>query len=231
MSRWLRAAGIVDGDNTPLVKTPKTVKTPSKKPDPEVLGVLQVLTRGVSRASAGQEGGSGGFEGFDEAPFDDRAGLVADRFEERSAILQHDEGLSRSNAESLAAREEGFADAHALRSGLCLSWEHSLSKIQDADLTRQANECVRNAIAFINEGWAIRAFELGWTEAELVWADVRAPWARLDNIGAAYLARRIEKVTTETIVCGVAAGSPLNIRRARGDGRVAPPWLGLEVLQ
>jgi hypothetical protein len=36
-----------------------------------------------------------------------------DAFEERAAIVQYDGGLSRRQAEELAAREQGFADAAA----------------------------------------------------------------------------------------------------------------------
>ena len=36
-----------------------------------------------------------------------------DWFEERAAIAEHDGGLSRSEAENLAARAQGFADADA----------------------------------------------------------------------------------------------------------------------
>ena len=36
-----------------------------------------------------------------------------DAFEERAAIAEYDGGLSRSEAENLAARVQGFADAQA----------------------------------------------------------------------------------------------------------------------
>ncbi len=36
-----------------------------------------------------------------------------DAFEERAAVAQYDGGLSRSGAEDLAARQQGFADADA----------------------------------------------------------------------------------------------------------------------
>lgn len=36
-----------------------------------------------------------------------------DAFEERAAIAEYDGGLSRSEAENLAARAQGFADANA----------------------------------------------------------------------------------------------------------------------
>ncbi|MDO6800807.1 hypothetical protein [Shimia thalassica] len=36
-----------------------------------------------------------------------------DWFEERAAIAEHDGGLSRSRAEDLAARTQGFRDAEA----------------------------------------------------------------------------------------------------------------------
>jgi hypothetical protein len=34
-----------------------------------------------------------------------------DAFEERAAIIQHDGGLSRSSAENMAAKAQGFRDA------------------------------------------------------------------------------------------------------------------------
>lgn len=34
-----------------------------------------------------------------------------DAFEERAAIIQHDGGLSRSRAEDMAAKSQGFRDA------------------------------------------------------------------------------------------------------------------------
>lgn len=36
-----------------------------------------------------------------------------DAFEERAAIAEYDGGLSRRDAEDLAARQQGFADAQA----------------------------------------------------------------------------------------------------------------------
>ena len=36
-----------------------------------------------------------------------------DAFEERAAVAEYDGGLTRQNAEDLAARQQGFADADA----------------------------------------------------------------------------------------------------------------------
>jgi hypothetical protein len=41
-----------------------------------------------------------------------------DAFEERAAIIEHDGGLSRPEAERLAARDQGFASAAAFRAAL-----------------------------------------------------------------------------------------------------------------
>lgn len=170
-----------------------------------------------SEPISGGTGGIGGlrssFVFLDAAAFDDRA-----------ATLQFDAGLPREEAEDRAAQEVGLFDAGQYRTALSSQWKALLRQLYGSGPDRSGREYVQTAITFVEEGWAEKCALLGWTETELFWADENAPWARLDNIGAAYLARNVISVTDNTIVCGVHAGRPLVIRRGRGDGRVAPPW-------
>ena len=45
-----------------------------------------------------------------------------DAFEERSAIIEHDGGLPRQEAETLAAQEQGHADANSLHGDVVGRW-------------------------------------------------------------------------------------------------------------
>ena len=119
MSRWLKAAGLVTDDNTPLVTTPKPPKTTSVHLDGDGLGL--VAAREPSEfciAPAGGKSGFGGFGGFDAPPFDPNVDPMVDVFEERAAILEYDAGLPRIQAEARASQDAGFADIEAYRAFL-----------------------------------------------------------------------------------------------------------------
>ncbi|MEO1104985.1 MAG: hypothetical protein AAFW98_14865 [Pseudomonadota bacterium] len=145
-------------------------------------------------------------------------------FAERAAILEYDGGLNRHEAEDIAARDAGFDDAAAFRVTLCASWRTQLDAMQGPELPPSGSDYVANAVAFVDGGWAERALEVGWTEAELVGADEVAPWARLDRLGAAYLIPNPAAITITEISQAVRGGDPLVLRRSlRRDG--APPWV------
>ena len=84
------------------------------------------------------------------------------------------------------------------------------------------------AMAFINDGWADRALTLGWTMNELFGVDALAPWARLDRLGAAYLAKNIVAVTDRTMTLNASQGSRLTLRRNQKRAGQAYPWQVIE---
>lgn len=148
---------------------------------------------------------------------------------ERAAILEHDAGLTRPEADDQAAREAGFADAAAYRAQLMRYWRHGLTRLHGADASIAGRRCTAAALSFIADGWAEKALGLGWGEQELLWADEAAPWVRFDRLGAAYFGAgiRVACITADTVTFCSLDGARTVLQRHRGDGRGNAPWLRL----
>ena len=110
-----------------------------------------------------------------------------DAFEERSAIIEHDAGLPRQEAETLAAQEQGHAGADSLHSKLVQRWATEIERLGGLPaVSPDGAQALKRAQAFIAEGWALQATRLGWDEVELFGVCPRAPERRLDRKGAAF---------------------------------------------
>ncbi len=122
-----------------------------------------------------------------------------DAFEERAAIIEHDGGRPRQEAETLAAQEQGFDDAPSLHGEMVGGWAAEIERLGKlrADSPDGA-EALKRARAFISEGWALQAARFGWDEVELFGVCPRAPWNRLDRKGAAF-GGAVVAVTAEAI--------------------------------
>jgi hypothetical protein len=143
-------------------------------------------------------------------------------FEERAAIIEHDAGLTRQEAETLAAREQGFADADSLHGEMVRRWAAEIERL--AKLSAVSPECaaaLKRARAFIDQGWALQAARLGWGETELFGVCPRKPWARLDRKGVAF-SGAAQAVTADAVAY---VG---NLRRYRAQvnngGGAIPIW-------
>lgn len=175
-----------------------------------------------------RSGGNGGNGGEPEGGAERSAGRARaadlDAFEERAAIAEHDGGLSREEAERRAATAQGFASPADLRDAAAEGWRLRLEGLRGRVRSPEGRRAVEAALRFVAEGWAAKAAALGWPELELFGADPRAPWARLDRLGAAYAPFPPFAVTAGAILYGKAGDAPL--RRWRGsqaDG-AAPAW-------
>ena len=110
-----------------------------------------------------------------------------DAFEERAAIIEHDAGLPRQEAETLAAQEQGHADADSLHGGIADRWAAEIERLVSLPaVSPEGAEALKWARAFISAGWALQAVRLGWGEVELFGVCPRAPWQRFDRKGAAF---------------------------------------------
>ena len=90
-------------------------------------------------------------------------------FEERSAIAEHDGGMPRQDAETLAAREQGFDDTDSLHGEMVGRWATEIGRLAKLPaVSPEGAEALKRAQAFISEGWALPAARLGW--------DRRAIW-------------------------------------------------------
>ncbi len=139
-----------------------------------------------------------------------------DAFEERAAII-HDahtitfanDGaplaepiftLTQEQAETLAAREQGFDDADSLHHESVGRWAAEIEQLAKLPaVSPDGAEALKRAQAFISEGWALQAARLGWDETELFGVCPRAPWHRLDRKGAAF-GGAVQAITQDAVV-------------------------------
>ena len=72
----------------------------------------------------------------------------------------------------------------------------------------------RDAARLVEDGWAREALTLGWTAADLVGCDRRAPWHRLDRAGLVLLTggHEIVELTGEVAALRTSTGSVLRYR-------------------
>ena len=108
--------------------------------------------------------------------------------------------LTQEQAETLAAQEQGHANADSLHRELVERWAAEIGRLAKlrADSPEGA-KALKRAQAFISEGWALQAARLGWDEIELFGVCPRAPWQRLDRKGAAF-GGAVVAVTAEAMV-------------------------------
>ncbi len=122
-----------------------------------------------------------------------------DAFEERAAIIEHDGGHPRHDAETLAAQEQGFSDVPSLQGQLVRHWAAEIERLATLPaVSPDGAEALKRAQAFISEGWALQAVRLGWDEVELFGVCPCAPWTRLDRKGAAF-GGAVQIVTAEAV--------------------------------
>jgi hypothetical protein len=144
-----------------------------------------------------------------------------DRFEERAAILEFDEGLSRAEAEAIARREMvagAYDDMQAARDPV--SYASALARlragcpayIDAADWQR----AIEDAHRFVTQ-WGKQAEALGWTTADLFGLHTSpekpAPnyrrLSRYDQTGLIWLlrGRRVVEITKDKAVIETARGT------------------------
>jgi hypothetical protein len=131
---------------------------------------LSRLERPITQAD--EPNTTGCTHGHERAPETlDLAQARRDRFEERAAILEFDEGLPRAEAEAIAHREmaagicetaQAEHDANPYTSVLAALRAKCPAYVPE-DRWRQA---IEDATAFVSE-WGERAQVFGWTECEL----------------------------------------------------------------
>jgi hypothetical protein len=120
-------------------------------------------------------------------------------FEERAAIIEHDGGLSRQQAKTQTAQEQGFDDADSLHGESVRRWTAEIERLAKLPaVSPDGAKALKRAQLFLREGWALQAARLGWDEVELFGVCPVAPWRRLDRKGAAF-GGAVQVVTHEAI--------------------------------
>jgi hypothetical protein len=156
-----------------------------------------------------------------------------DRFEERAAILEFDDGLSRAEAEAIAHREM----ATAIYDNTQAEYEANLYASALAALRAKCpayvpesrwRQAIADATAFISE-WRQRAHGLGWTRPDVFGlhpvperpAANYSRLSRLDSTGLIWLlrGRSVIALTATEAVMRCESGATLTYRR---HDRLAP---------
>jgi len=145
-----------------------------------------------------------------------------DAFEERAAIIEFDAGLPRQEAETLAAQEQGHADAGSLHGATVERWATEIERLAKLPaVSPDGAEALKRARAFIGEGWARQAARLGWGEAELFGVCPVASWRRLDRKGAAF-GGAVQAVTAEAVT--YVGGQRRYRAQVNNEGCAVPIW-------
>ncbi len=143
-------------------------------------------------------------------------------YEERAAVAEHDGGLSRQEAETLAAQEQGFDDADSLHGESVRRWAAEIERLAKLPaVSRYGAEALKRARAFIAEGWALQAARLSWDEVELFGVCPRAPWQRLDRKGVAF-GGAVQVVTQDAVA--YVGGLRRYRAQVNNDGGAVPIW-------
>jgi len=161
-----------------------------------------------------------------------------DGFEERAAIIHEahtiaidDDGapltepiftLTQEQAETLAAQEQGHADADSLHGDVVGRWAVEIERLAKIPaVSPEGAEALKRAQAFIGEGWALQAVRLGWDETELFGVCPRASWQRLDRKGVAF-GGAVQAVTQEAVA--YVGGLRRYRATVNNDGGAIPIW-------
>ena len=145
-----------------------------------------------------------------------------DAFEERAAIIEHDGGMPRQDAETLAAQEQGFDDADSLHRESVGRWAAEIERLAKLPaISPDGAAALERAQAFITEGWALQAARLGWVEVDLFGVSSRAPWRRLDRKGVAF-GGAIQAITQDAVV--YVGGLRRYRAQVNNDGGAIPIW-------
>ena len=143
-------------------------------------------------------------------------------FEERAAIIEHDAGLPRQEAETLAAQEQGHAGADSFYGDVVQRWAAEIERLVKLPaVSPDGAEALRRAQAFINDGWALQAARLGWDEVELFGVCPRAPWQRFDRKGVAF-GGAVQFVTQDAVA--YVGGLRRYRAQVNNDGGAVPIW-------
>jgi hypothetical protein len=130
--------------------------------------------------------------------------------------------LTREEAETLAAQEQGHADADGLHGAVDERWVAEIDRlVRMRAVSPDGATALKSARAFISEGWALQAARLGWDEVLLFGVCPRKPWARLDRKGVAF-GGAVQAVTQDAVA--YVGGLRRYRAQVNNDNGAVPIW-------
>ena len=120
-------------------------------------------------------------------------------FCERAAIMEHDGGLSRKEAEKAAAREMGFATAEALYRAAIEAWRLEIAAAPQTGIPG-FDKLAAVSLRFLVSDWAMKALAADWDETALFAVhEGKAPQERpTPGVSSRFLAWGVHRCTIET---------------------------------
>ncbi len=128
----------------------------------------------------------------DPGAFDERAAIIHDAHtitiaDEAASLPEPIFTLTREEAETLAAQDQGHADADDFHTAVVARWVAEIDRLaRMRAVSPDGVMALKSAQAFVGEGWALQAARLGWDEIQLFGVCPRKPWVRLDRKGVAF---------------------------------------------
>lgn len=160
-------------------------------------------------------------------------------FEERAAILEHDAGMSRTEANRTAAKEFGFPHPRAFFVACLRGWRTAIeaawlppAQTDEDQLRAESVAKLRSAsLAFLDGDRTLEAVHCGWCEIQLfgVYGGI-APAARLDVLGLiplltwSVLGLELAALNSEHALLMNKRGARLKHPRFRHGHNEAVPW-------
>jgi hypothetical protein len=149
---------------------------------------------------------------------------------ERAAIMEHDGGLPRMEAEKAAAREMGFAAAEVLYRAAIEAWRLEIAAVPQTGIPG-FDKLATVSLRFLGSDWATKALAADWDETALFAVhEGKAPQERHDAWGLVpVLAWGVHRCTIETFsrdVCLLRTQRDATLRqpRTRANFDEALPW-------
>lgn len=153
-------------------------------------------------------------------------------FAERCAVLQYDHGLSRQDAEKIAAQEVGQECIEGLHAAAIAQWCGEIHALQDLN-SREGERLVSLSLDFLASDWAAMALAYGWDEIAL-FAVFDGPWptlrSRLDGqglipaIALSLLTLKLVEIDAGVAILSSRAGSRLRHQRILPGTQYCDVW-------
>jgi hypothetical protein len=151
-------------------------------------------------------------------------------FCERAAIMEHDGGLPRMEAEKAAAREMGFATAEALYRAAIEAWRLEIAAAPQTGIPG-FDKLATVSLRFLGSDWAMQALAADWDETALFGIhEGESPKERIDAWGLVPLLAwgvhgcSIEGFNRDACALRTQRSATLHQPRMRANFDRAVPW-------
>lgn len=148
-------------------------------------------------------------------------------FEERAAILEHEAGLTRQEAETVAAVELGHDDDASFYAAQIATWRREIEALPHPNM-KEGAALVNTSLDFLASEWALKAVAAGWDENSLFgvfdgpWTAIRSRYdaqGLIPGIALSALRLTLAEINEHAAILTSRTGSRLRHPRDLPGGR------------